>query len=123
LSPSFFSHEQEDSRKVIDPEGRVFEPLECGHDWMLLGLGLWENGFSEKLGLSLPGRGRSLKRLHRPNRFKLWLQGFQGGKPGLKVFAGVDAVCPKSGPYEASEGIYPGRAKKKLGSKRGASLT
>jgi hypothetical protein len=34
---SFFSLKQEDSRKVIDPEGRVSEPLECGHDWMLWG--------------------------------------------------------------------------------------
>jgi hypothetical protein len=30
---------------------------------------------------------------------------------------GVDAVRPKNGPYEASEGIYAGRAKKKLGGK------
>jgi hypothetical protein len=40
-------------------------------------------------------------------------EGFQGGKPRLKVFTVLDVVCPKSGPYEASEGIYPGRAKKK----------
>jgi hypothetical protein len=36
-APSFFSHEQEDSRKFIDPEERVSEPLECGHDSMLWG--------------------------------------------------------------------------------------
>ena len=24
-------------RKVLDAEGRVFEPLECGHHWMLRG--------------------------------------------------------------------------------------
>jgi hypothetical protein len=45
--PSFFSTEQEDSGKVIDPDR-------------------------------------------------------------LRVFTGVDAACPKSGPYETSEGIYPG---------------
>jgi hypothetical protein len=84
------------------------EPLECGHDWMLLCLGLWESGFSETGFILARDRGGSLKRLHRPNCFKLWLHGFQGEKPGPKVFTGVDAVCPKCGPYEASERIYPG---------------
>jgi hypothetical protein len=32
----------------------------------------------------------------------------------LKVFTGVDAVYPKSGPYEVSEGIYPGYGQEKL---------
>jgi hypothetical protein len=36
-TPVFFSQEPEDSKKVIDPEGRVSEPLECGYDWMLWG--------------------------------------------------------------------------------------
>jgi len=33
--------------------------------------------------------------------------GFKG-KPGLGVITGLDPVCPQCGPYEASEGIYPG---------------
>jgi hypothetical protein len=33
----------------------------------------------------------------------------------LKVFMSLDPVCPKCGPYEASEGIYPCQAKKKMG--------
>jgi hypothetical protein len=46
-------------------------------------------------------------------RLATWVQ---GGKPRIKVFTGLDAVCPKSGPYEASEGIDPGyRQGKKLG--------
>ncbi len=36
--PQFFSFvEKEASRKVIDTEGRVSEPLKCGYDWMLWG--------------------------------------------------------------------------------------
>ena len=33
--PQFFFHEQEDFSEVMDTEGRVFEPLECGYYWML----------------------------------------------------------------------------------------
>ena len=33
--PQFFFHGQKDFSKVIDIEGRVSEPLECGHYWML----------------------------------------------------------------------------------------
>jgi len=34
-TPNFFIHKEEDFRKVKDTEGRVSEPLECAHDWML----------------------------------------------------------------------------------------
>jgi hypothetical protein len=37
--------------------------------------------------------------------------GFNAGNRGSGVFTGLDAVCPKSGPYEASEGIYSGPRK------------
>jgi hypothetical protein len=43
-------------------------------------------------------------------RLATWVQ---GGKSRLKVFTGLDAVYPKSGPYEASEGIYPGYRQRK----------
>jgi hypothetical protein len=33
-------------------------------------------------------------------------------RPDLKVFIGLDPVCPKCGPYEASEEIYPGRGQR-----------
>ena len=47
-------------------------------------------------------RGGSPKRLDRPNRFRVWLRELEGGEP-------------QRGPYEASEGIYPGRRRGKLG--------
>jgi hypothetical protein len=49
----FFFHEQEDSGKVIDPEERVSEPLEYGHDWMLWGtlVGIENQGCVKGLGL------------------------------------------------------------------------
>jgi hypothetical protein len=31
--PHFFFHGQGDFGKIIDPEGRVVEPLECGRYW------------------------------------------------------------------------------------------
>jgi hypothetical protein len=34
-------------------------------------------------------------------------------KPILKVFMDFDLVRPKCGPYEASQGIYPGHGQKK----------
>ena len=63
-----------------------------------------------KYALLLPDRGRSLKRLHRPNRFNR--MGFKG-KPELKVLTDLDPVCLGCGPYEASEGIYPCRRQRK----------
>jgi hypothetical protein len=40
--------------------------------------------------------------------------GFKGNS-ALKVFTSLDPVCPKCGPYEASEGIYPPRHRKNWG--------
>jgi hypothetical protein len=35
------------------------------------------------------------------------------GRPDLNVFTGLDPVCPKCGPYEASEEICPGHGQRK----------
>jgi hypothetical protein len=105
--------------KVIDTEGRVFEPLECGGYWILWeapvgikneGLVRLSNSMPIPLkggrskaspatplclgprGLWLPDRGGSLKRLHRPNRYEVWLLGFEG-KPGFKVIPTLDAFA------------------------------
>ncbi len=60
-------------------------------------------------------RGGSPKRLHRPNRFSVWLRELEGGgRVDLHVY-GLDPGYPQRGPYEASEGIYPGRRRGKLG--------
>jgi hypothetical protein len=40
--------------------------------------------------------------------------GFKG-RPGLKVSAGLDPVCPQWGPYEAPEGTYSGHGQKNWG--------
>jgi len=52
-SPRFFILQEEDFRKVNDTEGRVSEPLECGHDWILwgTGLGIKDSRFPKGLGL------------------------------------------------------------------------
>ena len=42
----------------------------------------------------------------RPTALELSCMGFKE-KPGLKVFTGLDPLCPKCAPYEASQGIYP----------------
>ena len=73
-------------------------------------LGLWA-----KLVLLSPDRGGSLKRFHRPNLFKDWLHKFQGKTRGLEVYSRFHPVCLQSGPYEASEGIYPGHGQRKSG--------
>ena len=128
----------------MDTEERVSEPLECSHDWMLWGtlvgikkcrgaplrapqdgghrgppLQLSENGFSEIGSMVAFDGGRSLKRLHGPTALEFGCMGIKG-KPDLKVFRGVDPVCPKCGPYEASEGTYSGHEqRKKLGGQDG----
>ncbi len=101
------------SRKVTGTEGRVSEPLERGHDWMLWetvagiknqgSLRAWDSfrrslkgcrskssptrpsvswsigeQFFRKYAPLLPDGGRSMKRLHRPNHFRVWLHEFQG---------------------------------------------
>jgi hypothetical protein len=37
------------------------------------------------------------------------------GRAGFNVITGLDPVYPQRGPYEASEGIYPGRGQEKIG--------
>ena len=39
----------------------------------------------------------------------------KGGGVGLNVMTGLDPDAPQRGPYEASEGIYPGRRQGKTG--------
>jgi hypothetical protein len=75
---------------------------------------LWEKRFSEIGSIFARDRGGSLERFHRPNRFKVWLHDFQWGEI-LNVITGLDLVHPQCGPYEASEGIYPGRGQKNWG--------
>jgi len=53
-------------------------------------------------------RGGSLKRLHRPYRFRVWLREHQGERVGLNVIEGFDPDYLNGRPYEASERIYPG---------------
>jgi hypothetical protein len=60
-------------------------------------------------------RGGSLKRLHRPNGFSVWLPEFEGGGVGIHVRTGLDPGYPQRGLDEASEGIYPGRGQGKTG--------
>ena len=71
---------------------------------------------SERIGeecvLLLPDWGGSLKRLHRPNLFGLGYIGFNEKHARLKIPLRFNLDCPQCGPYEASEGIYLGRATK-----------
>jgi hypothetical protein len=62
----------------------------------------------EECVLLLPDRGGSLKRLHRPNLLEVQCKVSRRNR-GFNV-TGINPDCPQSGPYEASEGIYPGRA-------------
>jgi hypothetical protein len=62
--------------------------------------------------LLLPYWGGSLKRLHRPNLFGFGCIGLKE-KQGFQDLAGFHPVCPQRGPYEASEGIYPGHGHRK----------
>jgi len=54
----------------------------------------------------LPDRDESLKRLHRPNRFRLWLRGFQH-EAGLKVFMSVDPFAVNAGLMKPRRGFAP----------------
>jgi hypothetical protein len=69
----------------------------------------------------LPDGGRSLKRLHGSTALEFGCTGFKR-KPDLKDFTGLDPVCPKCGPYEASEGIYPCPSQGKNGESKFKSL-
>jgi hypothetical protein len=53
-------------------------------------------------------RGGSLKRLHRPYRFRFGCTSFDGGL-GINVITGVDPVYFQRGPYEAPKGTNPSR--------------
>jgi hypothetical protein len=94
-------------RKVIGTEGPVLEPLECDHQWIVWVSEPIEGGSV----FLLPDRGGSLKRLHRPNPLGLDCMGFKEDQ-SFKIFMSINPDCPERGPYEASEGIYHGRATK-----------
>ena len=94
-------------RKIIDAEGPVLEPFECGHEWIVSEASPLNNQVEERVQppsrgpfkgsrskasptrpsvserteeeyvLLLPDRGGSLKRLHRPNLFGLDCMGFK----------------------------------------------
>ena len=77
-----------------------------------------EGRVSESLVLLLPDRGGSLKRLHRPNLLGLTAWVSRNTRVS-KSFMSLNPVCPQRGPYEASEGIYHGRATKPVVGKHG----
>jgi len=59
-------------------------------------------------------RGGALKRLHRSNPLGICCISFKE-KLGFQDHRGINPDCPQRGPYEASEGTYPGRGQEKLG--------
>ena len=59
-------------------------------------------------------QGGSLKRLNRPNRFRVGYLGLKG-RVGINLMPDFDPGYPQRGPYEASEGIYPGGGQGKTG--------
>jgi hypothetical protein len=61
-----------------------------------------------------PDWGGSPERLHRPNRFRVWLHRFQG-ESGVSSCCQVSSCLPHRGPYEASKGMYPGHGQRKTG--------
>ena len=63
--------------------------------------------------LLLTDRGGSLKRLHRPNLLEVCCIRFKE-KVGFQDRGGSTLIAPQRGPYEASEGIYPGHGQEKL---------
>ncbi len=134
-------------RIVIDTEGQVSEPLECGHDWMLwetssasrikackvfethswdrlrggplkllqpapLCPDRWENGFQES-GQFLPAIGVGPWRgFIGPTTSEFGCMSFEG-RVCFNVMIGLGPGYPQCGPYEASEGIYPGCGQRK----------
>ena len=94
--PSFTAHApsfmRKVFRKVLDAEGRVLEPLECGQGRMCF----------------ISARpGGSLTRLHRPNLLGLDCMGFKD-KNRFPRSCGLQPCLPQRGPYEASSGIHSG---------------
>jgi hypothetical protein len=61
----------------------------------------------QKSSLSLPDRGGSLKRLHRPDRFKLWLHGFKGGNQGSGLLRALMSSALKGGLMKPRMGFTP----------------
>jgi hypothetical protein len=68
----------------------------------------------QKYALFLPDGGRSLKRLHRPNRLEFGCMRFKEN-PGLKLFTGLDAFALNAGLMKPRRGFTPVLGKKKLG--------
>ncbi len=102
---------------AISTERRVSEPLGRGYDSNPpLRILIDARAFLPEMGpFFAHDQGRSPERLHRPNRFSVWLLELEGGRVGIHVMTGVDPGYPQRGPYEGSEGIYPDRGQGKTG--------
>lgn len=59
------------------------------------------------------GRDRSLKRLHRPNRFRVWLHELGGGS-GFQCHYGLGSVYLNVGLMKPRRGLTPAAGEEKL---------